>query len=81
MNGAPPFSSDVTDQSGRFTRPWTVWLSNLWVQTNSVSGPTSERPTKDLYVGKKYIDLTLGKPIWLASVRPTVWKDYNGTTV
>lgn len=77
----PPFASTVIDAEGHLTRPWTVWFTNLWVQTNSVSGPTADRPTKDLFVGKQYYDTTLNKPIWLRSVRPTVWKDATGATV
>lgn len=76
----PPLTQPLSEP-GAIPRAWAVWFTNLWVRTNMTSGPTSERPTKDLYVGKEYIDQTLGKPIWLASVRPTVWKDYSGTTV
>lgn len=77
----PPLTQLLADDSGSVPRAWAVWFTNLWVRTNDASGTTAQRPTKDLYEGKRYIDKTLGKPIWLSSVRPTVWKDYNGTTV
>lgn len=62
---------------------WIVWINKLWVTAGSVdnSGATADRPTKNLFVGRPYFDATLGKPIWLKSVRPTVWVDATGTSV
>lgn len=76
----PPLTQELSTP-GAIPRAWAVWFTNLWVQTNSISGPTADRPTKDLFVGKQYYDTTLNKPIWLRSVRPTVWKDAAGVTV
>lgn len=76
----PPITESLS-APGPIPRAWAVWFTNLWVQTNSVSGVTADRPTKELFVGKTYYDTTLNKPIWLRSVRPTVWKDAAGVTV
>lgn len=76
----PPLTQDLSTP-GPVPRAWAVWLTNLWVQTNIVSGITADRPTKDLFVGKQYYDTTLNKPIWLRSVRPNIWKDSLGNNV
>ena len=76
----PPLTQPLSEP-GAIPRAWAVWFTNLWVRTNDASGPTAERPIKDLFVGRQYYDTTLNKPIWLRSVRPTVWKDATGTTV
>ena len=60
---------------------WVQWLYKLWINTNNESGTTANRPTEHLYIGKMYYDTTLNKPVWLSSVRPSVWKDAAGTTV
>ena len=41
-------------------------------------GTTEERPTTNLYVGLRYFDTTLGKPIWRTS---SAWVDATGTSV
>lgn len=66
---------------GPIPRAWAVWFTNLWVQVETGSGPTADRPTKNLFVGKQWFDTTINKPIWLRSVRPNVWKDAAGVTV
>lgn len=77
----PPLTQLLADDSGSVPRAWAVWLTHLWVSVETGSGPTGERPTKNLFVGKQWYDETLNKPIWLRSVRPTVWKDAAGVTV
>ena len=77
----PPLNQELADDSGSVPRAWAVWFTNFWVRTNITSGTTAQRPTKDLFAGRQYYDTTLNKPIWLNSVRPTVWKDASGVTV
>jgi hypothetical protein len=46
-----------------------------------LGGPTSKRPA-DPVMGQQYLDSTIGKPIWAASVAPNVvWKDAAGVIV
>lgn len=72
----PPLTVDIP-------RPWAIWITNLWMLVDSIEsqGPTAQRPVKGLFVGRCYYDTTLNKPIWLRSVRPTVWKDASGLSV
>lgn len=66
-----------------FTSAWAGWFSTvqkILVATSS-SGPTTARPTSGLYVGQFYMDLGLGKPIWLKSATGPVWVDASGAVV
>lgn len=80
---SPPLKNQPVDPSGMVSRTWSVWMTQLWVVASSLddSGATVSRPTKGLYVGRTFFDTTIGKPIWLESVRPTVWVDATGTPV
>lgn len=80
---SPPLKNQPVDQGGMVSRTWSVWMTQLWVLASSLddSGATASRPTKGLYVGRTFFDTTLGRPIWLESVRPTVWVDATGTPV
>lgn len=60
------------------------WFSALYQQiilTIGNNGTTAARPTANLWVGQSYFDTTLGKPIWIKSLNPTVWVDATGSTV
>lgn len=74
----PPFVQALADASGNVAPAWIVWFTKLWAQVETGSGPTADRPTKNLFVGKQWYDETLNKPIWVRSVRPTVWLDAVG---
>ena len=58
-----------------FSEAWIRYFSILdtLVNTVNLSGLTADRPTENLYIGMSYFDTTLGKPIWLKSVKPSVW--------
>jgi hypothetical protein len=77
----PPFSSPITESNGSLSRSWTEWLTKLWAQQNPKHGTTAQRPTVGINIGDPYLDETLGKPIWLKSVVPTVWIDATGASV
>lgn len=67
-----------------FTAAWAGWFSNAQtiLADASNSGPTGQRPTAQMYVGKPYFDTTLGIPIWLKTPSPTpVWVNAAGTAV
>lgn len=76
----PPLTQTLSEP-GAIPRAWAIWFTRLWVQVETGSGPTADRPTKNLFVGKQWYDETLSKPIYVRSVRPTVWKDAAGVTV
>lgn len=49
-----------------------------WESVTSIAGATEKRPTANLYNGKTYFDITIGKPIWYFN---NSWRDSNGTIV
>jgi hypothetical protein len=67
----------------QFFPPWAGWftLVQTIVQALSSSGTTAQRPTATLWIGRMYFDTTLGKPIWIRSLSPTVWIDASGAVV
>jgi hypothetical protein len=73
----PPFTDWKLPQS------CVVWLTKvaLLVGTITDSGPTANRPTKNLWIGRFYFDTDLQMPIWVLTVNPSVWVDATGTVV
>jgi hypothetical protein len=45
------------------------------------SGPTAQRPTTILWIGRRFYDTTLNKPVYLSAVKPSVWRDGTGAVV
>lgn len=62
------------------TKPWAQWFSRVGTRLMAVeqSGPTAERPTSGLWIGRRFFDTTLGKPVYVKSLGPTVWVDGAG---
>jgi hypothetical protein len=62
-------------------RPWVQWFARLGVAfgANVESGTTANRPTGGLWIGRRYFDTTLGKPVYVKSLGPVVWVDGAGT--
>ena len=63
------------------TQPWSSVFSR-WhtiIVSAQQSGTTAQRPTKVLWIGRRFFDTTLGKPVYLKSVGPVVWVDGVGT--
>lgn len=72
------------EEGGRFTAAWAGWLSQAQtvIADAANSGPTTTRPTKDMYIGKPYFDTTLGIPIWLKTPGAVpVWVNAAGGAV
>ena len=76
----PPFSAKITENDS-LSRTWVEWFTKLWGIQQDASDTTANRPVTNLFVGRMYFDSTLGKPIWLKSVTPTVWVDATGASV
>lgn len=76
-------NSIAVDGAGRFTSQWVNFFARVQAVCNAgqQSGATADRPTTGLWIGRRYYDETLSKPVYVRSVRPTVWKDSQGTTV
>lgn len=85
MTNAYDYPSDtpVVDERGQLTVPWAQWVHRTHAAAFATqqSGPTAERPTKVLWIGRTYFDTTLGIPVWVSQVKPAVeWVDSTGAT-
>lgn len=60
-----------------------TWFTQVYIICFSVqeSGATAQRPTKNLWLGRRYYDTTLNKPVYLSAVSPNVWRDAAGTII
>lgn len=78
-----PADFDLVDQNKKLTVPWGQWVSFVQQTVLSMrqSGVTANRPTSVLWIGRFYYDTTLNKPVWVSSVKPTVWRDAAGVIV
>lgn len=69
------------DADGRPSKAWIQWAEDV-VRNSRFKGAdtTANRPTNGVSVGDWYFDTTLGKPVWVASINPSVaWVDATGT--
>jgi hypothetical protein len=75
-------SVDEQDQDGniRISQPWGTFFSSATTLLTALtqSGTTANRPTKFLWTGRTYFDISLNKPVWY-----TVggWRDATGAIV
>jgi hypothetical protein len=75
----PPFQSTLVDADDRVQTPWAQWFSQLQPILQSVvaSGPTSGRPTQNLYIGYPYFDTTIDQMVYWNGV---IWVTYAPST-
>ena len=66
--------ADIVDGK-RPTLEYLAWFNTVDQVVSDLrnSGPTSARPTTNMYIGKPYFDTTVGGQIHLRSINPTVW--------
>ena len=78
-----PDGSPITESGEKVGYSWLQWFSqvNSVVNAAQQSGITADRPTRFLWLGRRYFDTTLGKPVYVRSVKPTVWVDGAGAVV
>jgi len=78
-----PDNSKAVEPTGKFTQPWLNWASDIdrFVTAAKLSGPTANRPTDYLYIGRPYFDTSLGYQINLKSVMPNIWVNAMGAPV
>ena len=76
-----PGSAQVVGEDRFMTVAWGQWFTRVQAIVSSAqqSGITADRPTSVLWVGRRYMDTTLGKPVYVRGIRPTVWVDGVGT--
>ncbi len=71
----------LLERPDTFTSPWAGWFSVVQqiLQACSLSGTTTQRPPKVLYIGQQYFDTTLGIAIWSKAAPTPSWVDATGT--
>ena len=75
----PPFQSTLVDADDRVQTPWAQWFSQLQplLQAVVASGPTSSRPTQNLFIGYPYFDTTIAQMVYWNGV---IWVTYAPST-
>lgn len=83
MSQAFPENDVLIDEKQKPFRTWMQWLSWVHRVATSItqSGTTADRPTVLLWIGRRYYDETLNKPVYVRAVNPTVWRDAMGNIV
>jgi hypothetical protein len=83
-----PTTAKAVDKDGNLVPAYQAWFSSIqyWLSPVGSNGTTALRPintapTRFLYIGQTYFDTTLGKPIFVKSLNPTVWVDATGGVV
>lgn len=79
-----PTDPKATDDKGELTPAYRAWLASVyrWLVPLGQFGTTAQRPTKNLYVGQPYYDTTLGLPVWVHQVSPSIiWHNGAGAAV
>ena len=81
----PPIRGPVDEENDQgvlsgVSRVWSTWFAQVFQACFSVyqSGVTANRPTNGLWIGRRYYDTTLNKPVYYTSGG---WRDATGTLV
>lgn len=74
----PPFLDDKNSKTTNQTL--FTWFMQVYTIcfANQESGITANRPTKNVWLGRRYYDITLNKPVYVSAVSPIVWRDSAG---
>jgi len=83
MITVPPFKAQVQQEINKkivIVSAWSNWFMEIFrvCRNQQQSGTTAQRPVKEMYIGRRYFDTTLNKPIWYTG---TLWVDATGSTV
>lgn len=72
-----PDGSPITENGEKAGYSWLQWFSQVNAVVNAAqqSGITADRPTRFLWLGRRYYDTDLGKPVFVRGVKPVVWRD------
>lgn len=78
MISVPPIKNPVSDGKTN-NQGWVNWFQNAFyiLFSLSQSGTTAQRPTTVLWVGRRFFDVTLSKPVYFKG--SGVWVDGAGT--
>lgn len=78
-----PDNARIAGADGIVTPSWAQVFTRWQAAIGSLyqSGATADRPTSVLWIGRKFYDTTLNKPVYVSAVKPAVWRDAAGTIV
>jgi hypothetical protein len=78
-----PSNNPVANEDGIASMPWLSWFQRIHSICTAMqqSGVTADRPTSLLWIGRRYYDETINKPVYLRAIRPNVWRDAMGNIV
>lgn len=79
----PPTLSPF-DQNNNPSSVWVEWVLSLYSYSRKYRGAdtTANRPVNALEIGDWYYDLTLGYPIWVHQITPSIiWHNGAGASV
>lgn len=82
-----PTSPQIVDKQGILVPIYQAFIASIynWLSPVGQSGTTAQRPVPGsntfMYIGRSYFDTTLGIPIWVKSLNPTVWINAAGGVV
>lgn len=75
----------IADENGMVSREFASWFTRAFILLTAVqqSGTTAQRPTTQMWVGRRYYDTTLNKPVWASAIAgvTVTWRDAAGTIV
>ena len=80
----PPTGEPFDDANGQPSRPWYEWTINIFRSARKYRGvgTTAGRPVNGLEVGDWYYDTTLGYPVWVHQISPSIiWHNGAGASV
>ena len=78
-----PDNEPVINADGKTSVAWSQWFARAHriLSAMQSSGTTADRPTTLLWIGRRYFDESLGLPVYVRSVTPTVWINAAGGVV
>lgn len=83
MINNPPYKKQIQGRTPTGVQMDTGWANFFRAVAQICSaqeqaGTTANRPTTGLYIGRRYFDSTLGKPVWYTAAG---WVDATGSVV
>lgn len=78
---------NISDDKGAALSTWRLWFTQAYtiLFANQQSGTTANRPTdpKTFWIGRRYYDTTLNKPVFISAVSAGVatWRDAAANVV
>jgi hypothetical protein len=82
--GPLPQTNVIGTKGERWSAVWQSWVNGVqqWLGPQGGFGVTAARPTTGLYVGLAFYDTTLGYPVFVHRVTPSViWHNAAGAPV